>query len=47
MTSDFQLNDRAKAWIKGIRSFYKARPLESEETEPVERVAEVAGFKFL
>ncbi len=47
MTSDFQLNDRAKAWIKGIHSHYKSRDLESEETEPVERVAEVAGFKFL
>ena len=47
MTEDFQLNDRAKAWIKGIRAHYKARDLESGESEPVEKVAEVAGFKFL
>jgi hypothetical protein len=47
MTSDFQLTDRAKAWIGGIRAQYQSRPLASEETEPAKRVAEVAGFKFL
>jgi len=47
MTDDFELNERGKAWIKGIRGQYAARPLEAKETEPAARVAEVGGFKFL
>jgi biotin carboxylase len=47
MTDDFQLNERAKAWIKGIRAHYQSRPLQPEETKPAERIAEVGGFKFL
>ena len=47
MTEDFKLNDRAKAWIAGIRSHYQARDLKAAETAAAERVAEVAGFKFL
>ncbi len=47
MTSDFELTDRAQAWIAGIRRHYVTRPVEPAETEVVERVAEVAGFKFL
>ena len=47
MDDDFQLNDRAEAWIAGIRAQYKGRPLQSEETVAAARVAEVAGFKFL
>ena len=27
MYKNFRLNRRAKAWIKGIKSHYKARPL--------------------
>jgi D-alanine-D-alanine ligase-like ATP-grasp enzyme len=27
MTPDFELNDRARAWIQGIKSHYKTRPL--------------------
>jgi hypothetical protein len=47
MTSDFELTDRAQAWIAGIRRHYVTRPVEPAETAVVERVAEVAGFKFL
>jgi hypothetical protein len=47
MTDDFQLTDRAKAWIHGIRNQYRTRPLQANETAAAERVAEVAGFKFL
>jgi len=47
MNDDFELNDRAKAWIKGIRAQFTGRPLEPEETKPAARVAEVGGFKFL
>jgi hypothetical protein len=47
MTDDFELNDRAKAWITGIRRHYQTRPLRPQETEPAERVSEVGGFKFL
>jgi hypothetical protein len=47
MTDDFQLTDRAKRWIHGIRNQYRARPLQTAETKIVDRVAEVGGFKFL
>lgn len=47
MTDDFQLTERAKSWIAGIRAQYKGRPLKPLEDEAVARVAEVAGFKFL
>ncbi|MBI1356456.1 MAG: biotin carboxylase [Acidobacteria bacterium] len=47
MTEEFQLTDRAKAWISGIRGQYRARPLQAAETTAAERVAEVGGFKFL
>lgn len=47
MDDNFQLNDRAKAWIKGIRGYYSTRALEAQETKPAERIAEVGGFKFL
>jgi hypothetical protein len=47
MTDDFQLNDRAKQWISAIRGQYHARPLAGAENNQAERVAEVAGFKFL
>ncbi|HXV63617.1 MAG TPA: biotin carboxylase, partial [Vicinamibacteria bacterium] len=47
MTDDFRLNDRAKAWVRGIRAQFASRPLEAKETEPARKVAEVGGFKFL
>ena len=47
MTEDFQLNDRARAWISAIHRQYRARPLQAAETAAAERVAEAAGFKFL
>ncbi len=47
MTDDFQLSDRAKQWIAAIRGQYQSRPLDGGETRQAERVAEVAGFKFL
>jgi len=47
MTDDFQLTDRARAWIDGIRAHYQARPIQPAETPAVERVAAVGGFKFL
>jgi biotin carboxylase len=47
MTDTFQLNDRARAWIHGIRRHFQTRPIEPAETPAVERVAEVGGFKFL
>ena len=47
MTDDFQLNSRAKAWIDAIRGQYVSRALDTGETQAAERVAEVAGFKFL
>ena len=47
MTDDFKLNTRAKAWIEAIRGEYVSRPLDTGENAAAERVAEVAGFKFL
>ncbi len=34
MTPDFTLNERARGWIKGILSHYRARPLPSAQVEP-------------
>ncbi len=34
MSKNFQLNDRAKMWIKGIRGCFVGRPLESGATVP-------------
>jgi len=41
------LNDRARAWIDAVRGQYKSRALDTGESQAAERVAEVAGFKFL
>ncbi len=46
MTEDFKLTDRAKTWIKGIRSYYEGEtPLHMEKAE--EKVAEIGGFKVM
>ena len=42
MTNEFVLNDRARAWIKGITSYYQAKPLPSMEAIP-----EAGAFKIL
>jgi D-alanine-D-alanine ligase-like ATP-grasp enzyme len=47
MTEDFQLTDRAKSWIQGIRGQYRSRPLRATETAAAERVSQAQGFKFL
>ncbi|MEZ5403794.1 MAG: biotin carboxylase [Bryobacteraceae bacterium] len=47
MTDDFELTDRAKRWIGALRAQYASRPLSGGENKQAERVAEVAGFKFL
>lgn len=44
MTEDFQLNERAKAWIEGIRSQFKTR--EPAETAVPQQV-EIGSFKIL
>lgn len=46
MTEDFALNDRARAWIKGILSHYQSRPLDQPAAEPVPKV-EVGNFKIM
>jgi len=44
MTDEFQLNDRAHAWIKGLQSYYKAKSLRTAEVA----AAPVGGaFKIL
>jgi len=46
MTDDFELNERAHAWIRGIRAHYRTRPVDKAEEE-VPQVIEVGDFKIL
>lgn len=46
MTDDFQLNERARAWIRGIRAHFEATTPAELESQP--RVpAEIGSFKML
>lgn len=47
MTEDFELNDRAKAWTKGIVAEYKSRETKPAEAEIATEIAEVANFKMM
>ncbi len=47
MTKDFELNERAKQWIAGMRAQYVSVPVQPHQTAAVERVAEVGNFKLL
>lgn len=47
MTEDFELNDRARAWTKGIVSEFKSRPTQPAEAEVATEIAEVANFKMM
>lgn len=47
MTEDFALNDRARAWTKGIVSEFKSRPIQPAEVEVATEIAEVANFKMM
>lgn len=47
MTEDFTLNDRARAWTKGIVSEFKSRPIQPAEVEVATEIAEVANFKMM
>jgi hypothetical protein len=46
MTENFDLTDRARFWIDGIRGCYKAEPL-SVLAHPEEKVPEIGGFKMM
>jgi hypothetical protein len=47
MTDDFELNDRAKSWIKGIQSQYTARSLHEAATPAPSVSLEAGAFKIL
>ncbi len=47
MDDEFRLNDRAKAWIKGIRDHYRGAPLAPADTAPVQESIDNSGFKVL
>lgn len=47
MTDDFNLNDRAKSWIKGIQSQYTARSLHGAATPAPSVSLEAGAFKIL
>lgn len=46
MTDDFQLKDRARMWIHGIKSLYKSKAPGNEHFAQ-ERAAEIGGFKMM
>jgi hypothetical protein len=46
MTEDFELNDRARAWIKGIRAHYQSRPIDAAQPAAPQPV-EVGNFKIM
>jgi len=46
MDEHHNLNDRAKAWIRGIRAEYVAAAEEVVESKPAFEPAEVGGFKI-
>jgi hypothetical protein len=46
MTDDFQLKDRARMWIHGIKSLYKSKAPGNEHFVS-EKVAEIGGFKMM
>ncbi|MCA8947986.1 MAG: biotin carboxylase [Planctomycetes bacterium] len=48
MTEDFQLNERGRAWTRGIRALYHGEPLVKTQAEQVaSRIADAGGFKML
>jgi len=48
MNDNFELNERGRAWTKGIRSLYHGEPLiKAQEQRVAERIAEAGGFKML
>ncbi len=47
MTEDFELNDRAKLWIEGIRGAYKSVAANATDAEITSQVAEAGNFKIL
>ncbi len=46
MTDDFQLKERARKWIDGMKSLYKTKVPGNEEYVQ-EKVAEIGGFKMM
>jgi hypothetical protein len=47
MTEEFELNDRAKRWIDGIRRAYRSTPASAPNSEITSQVAEAGNFKIL
>jgi hypothetical protein len=47
MTPDFELTDRAHAFINGMRGHYQARPLAEVTTPDIPVALEAGAFKIL
>ncbi len=47
MNDDFTLNERAHAWIRGLRSHYKGVPLAADATESTPMALNIGGFKMM
>lgn len=46
MDDNFELNERAKAWIKGIQQYYQAIPIETAPAQPAYNL-DAGAFKIL
>lgn len=47
MTEDHQLNERAKAWTRGMVAQFRSEPLTPQQIPAAAQSAEVGGFKLL
>jgi biotin carboxylase len=47
MTPDHELNERARAWIDGIKGLFRSEPVEPAASAVAVQVAEVGNFKIL
>lgn len=47
MTDEYELNDRARAWIEGIRAQYQSEPLDASNATVAHEIPEIGNFKIL
>jgi len=47
MTDDFRLNERARAFIRGLGARYRGRPLGAPEAEQMAATIDAGAFKIL
>jgi len=47
MTDDFELNERAQAWIEGLRRHYRGQPLDEARAAEAPMALNIGGFKMM